>query len=68
MAKYVIDESLRGRLLYLLSLLIKHHIGDEDLLVEIQTDLEEAEKVIEESEYDGRVEELLYYAKEIGLL
>ena len=37
-------------------------------LSEIQSDLQDAETVIEEKEYDARAEELIYYAKEMGLL
>lgn len=37
-------------------------------LSEIQTDLQEAEEVISTNEYDSSAEELLYYAKEMGLL
>ena len=37
-------------------------------LYDLKRDLEELEEVIAEEEYDNRAEELLYYAKEIGLL
>lgn len=37
-------------------------------LSEIQTDLQNAEKVIETNEYDTKAEELILIAKEMGLL
>ena len=52
--KYVITAETRERIL--------------ELITEIRRDLENAEEVIAEEEYDARVEELLYTAREMGLL
>lgn len=66
--KYIIDEELRNRLLFLVKSLLNNQIVHPMILSEIQTNLQQAETVIEEKEYDSKVEELIYYAKEMGIL
>lgn len=74
MTKYVIDNETREKLLKLLEFLQNHIMinysfkGEQIKLSEIQTDLEQAEEVIEESNYDAKAEEFILIAKEMGLL
>ena len=68
MAKYVIDEELRNRLLKLTDSLLHNQIVHPQVITEIQTSLQNTEKVIEEEEYDASVEEMILIAKEMGLL
>lgn len=69
MTKYIIDGKLREDLLRLTEMLTAYNFKGKHINIsKIQSDLQNAEEVIEETDYNAKAEEFILIAKEMGLL